>query len=387
MIETRRFTVSGQGETGPARAEARVSIRNLSKTYRTRRGAHVALDNVSLDIGASEFVVLLGPSGCGKTTLLRCVAGLEEPDAGEILINGQLVFSSEKGISVPPEKRPFNMVFQSYALWPHMTVQDNVAYPLRNAGRAVRAARESAGEALRLVGLGDYLAAYPGQLSGGQQQRVALARAIVSGDGLILFDEPLSNLDAKVRERLRLELLGLQSRIGFAAIYVTHDQVEALALADRIAVMDVGRIEQVGTSDEIYDAPRSRYVSDFVGSANELPGRIVSVGETVVVDTPMGRMEGGFGGEPVAVGADAWVMFRPEHCQFDFEPGCDGENRLDGEVLRSLYLGASMQHVVGSEDRQIVVTRTGGGPLEPGTDVTVCCPVGRVRIFPGDTGR
>jgi iron(III) transport system ATP-binding protein len=196
--------------------------------FRTKRGEHVALDNVSIDIGAGEFVVLLGPSGCGKTTLLRCIAGLERPDSGEILIDGKVVFSSAKGIELPPEKRNLGMVFQSYALWPHMAVFKNVAYPLRSGRRAgVEEVQQRVTEALTRVGLESYAMSYPGQLSGGQQQRVARARAIVATPGLVLFDEPLSNLDAKVRERLRVELLALQRGIGFASLYVTHDQIEA----------------------------------------------------------------------------------------------------------------------------------------------------------------
>ena len=387
MLERNRpLAAEAQHSVAPG-ARPRVSIRNLSKTYRTRRGSHLALDNVSLDIGAGEFVVLLGPSGCGKTTLLRCVAGLEEPDSGEIYINDQLVFSSEKGVFVPPEKRQFNMVFQSYALWPHLSVAENVAYPLRNVGKNKAEAGKKAQEALELVGLGSYGAAYPGQLSGGQQQRVALARAIVSGDGLVLFDEPLSNLDAKVRERLRIELLNLQTRIGFSAIYVTHDQIEALALADRVAVMDVGRIAQIGTSSQIYDQPASRYVADFVGSANELPGTVVSHGATVVVDTAIGRIEGRFGGAEVPVGGEVWVMFRPEHCLFDFEPGFNANHKIAGRLAHSLYLGSTIQHVVACGDEHIVVSKVGGAMLESETDVALSCAPERVRIFTREAGK
>jgi len=365
----------------PAGAAPRVQVRNLTKVYRTRRGEHVALDNVSIDIGAGEFVVLLGPSGCGKTTLLRCVAGLEEPDSGEIHINGKLVYSSAAGISVPPEGRALNMVFQSYALWPHMSVVDNVAYPVRNTGVAASEARARATETLTMVGLGAFVAAFPGQLSGGQQQRVALARAIVSNDGLVLFDEPLSNLDAKVRDRLRVELLNLQSRIGFSAIYVTHDQMEALALADRVAVMDVGHIAQIGSAREIYDRPDSRYVADFVGSANEIAGRIVRSEAGLAIETPMGLLRGVGGGSDLVEGAKATAMVRPEHCIL-VSPGASAAgNRVEGVVERSLYLGPLVQHFVMVGEQQMMVSVSGGEGLRPGATVTIAFAPDRTRIF------
>ncbi len=376
MLERRQEGAEKQEGTA-----VRVSIRNLSKIYRTRRGEHVALDNVSLEIGADEFVVLLGPSGCGKTTLLRCIAGLEEPDAGQIYINGQLVFCSESGVFVPPEKRQLNMVFQSYALWPHLKISENVAYPLKNGGVNTRDAHARAQEALELVGLGTYGAAYPGQLSGGQQQRVALARAIVSGDGLVLFDEPLSNLDAKVRERLRIELLNLQARIGFSAVYVTHDQVEALALADRVAVMNVGQIAQTGTPMDIYDRPRTRYVADFVGSANEIEAEIVEAGDTLAVSTPIGALKGVVGGTPLKSGDKAWVMFRPEHCSFVDASRAAETNVVSGELTHSFYLGAVVQHVIRCGDHDIVVSQSGQAPREIGQQVHICCPLEKVRIF------
>ena len=358
----------------------RVSVRNLTKVYRTKRGAHVALDSVSLDIDTGEFVVLLGPSGCGKTTLLRCIAGLEEPDRGEIIIDGKLVFSSEKGIYVPPERRDLSMVFQSYALWPHLNVLDNVVYPIRNVGKKSAEAARLAKEALEKVGLGKYSVAFPGQLSGGQQQRVALARAIVSGDGLVLFDEPLSNLDAKVRERLRLELLSLQSQINFSAVYVTHDQVEALALADRIAVMDVGKISQVGTPEQIYDYPNSRYVADFVGSANEFSGKVTKVGPTLTVATEFGEINVGNFSAELVEGQPVWLMVRPEHCAFDGVSAQD--NKISGKLVRTLYLGASRQHFVETAAGQLVVATQAPIAVNGEGLVTIGCASERVHAFP-----
>jgi iron(III) transport system ATP-binding protein len=372
---------STDAATAPAGATRRVEVRNLTKIYRTRRGEHVALDNVSIDIGAGEFVVLLGPSGCGKTTLLRCIAGLEEPDSGEIHINGKLVYSSEKNVSVPPEGRALNMVFQSYALWPHMSVVDNVAYPLRNARVSSSDARARATETLELVGLGAFTAAFPGQLSGGQQQRVALARSIVSNDGLVLFDEPLSNLDAKVRDRLRVELLNLQSRIGFSAVYVTHDQMEALALADRVAVMDVGRIAQIGSARDIYDRPSSRYVADFVGSANEIAGKVVRTGESLAIETPMGLLKGVAGGSGLNEGVKATAMVRPEHCMLVSADAPGSGNMVQGVVERSLYLGPVVQHFIMVGDQQMTVSVSGGEGLKPGAKVALSFAADRTRIF------
>jgi iron(III) transport system ATP-binding protein len=341
----------------------------------------LALDNVSLDIDPAEFVVLLGPSGCGKTTLLRCIAGLEEPDSGEILIDGKVVFSSKTGIYVPPEKRNLSMVFQSYALWPHLSVLENVIYPIRNSGKSQREAAPLAQAALDKVGLGKFAAAYPGQLSGGQQQRVALARAIVSGDGLVLFDEPLSNLDAKVRERLRLELLALQSQIGFAAVYVTHDQVEALALADRIAVMDVGTIAQIGAPEEIYDHPASRYVADFVGSANELEGTVVATGSTLRVRTAFGELLAANFPDTVAEGQKVSVMIRPEHCNVATISDNYNDNRITGRLVRSLYLGAVRQHFLETDGGDLLITTQAPVTADADGSLTVTCQPSHVHVF------
>lgn len=372
---------TAQGEGTPPR----VTVRNLTKVYRNRQGEHPALDNVSLDIGAGEFVVLLGPSGCGKSTLLRCIAGLEEPDEGEIMIDGQIVFSSEKAIFLPPEKRRLNMVFQSYALWPHFTVAENVAYPLRNSGVGRAEARRRAAETLATVGLAGREDSFPGQLSGGQQQRVALARTIVSDDGLVLFDEPLSNLDAKVRDRLRIELLSLQERAGFSALYVTHDQVEALALADRIGVMDYGRFEQVGTPEDIYDRPATRYVADFVGAANIWDGVVAGVdGHRARISTALGEIFGVPADGNLAVGEDVVVMIRPEHCSVEKSgaaPPADTVNTLDATVERTLYLGAVTEYVLKVGQETLICSASGGRKLAPGSARQVCFAPERARIF------
>ena len=368
--------------------EPRIVVRNLTKTYRTNGGRVLALDDVSLEVGQGEILVLLGPSGCGKTTLLRCVAGLERPDSGEILVDGRVVFSSEKKILVPPEERQLGMVFQSYALWPHMTVEANVVYPLRNYGIKKDEARERARTVLNVVGLGEYAATFPGQLSGGQQQRVALARAIVANKGVVLFDEPLSNLDAKVRERLRLELLALQEKIRFSALYVTHDQAEATALANRITVMNVGTVAQVGTPLDIYNRPASRYVGQFIGNANEIPGTIQKrVGDHYCVATTAGPLVGVSGAEPLQDGSEVVVLLRPEHPRVELTNSShqtNGVNRLHCTVERSIFMGPYVDYVVKIEATEFVLRSSEVQILEPGSTIDLTIDPDLLRIYPKD---
>ena len=261
-------------------------ILTLEKHFQRERGEQVrAIDNVSLDLERGSMVTVLGPSGCGKTTLLRCIAGLEIPTGGEIWNEGRLLSSGARGIIVPPERRHFGMMFQSYAVWPHMSVFRNVAYPLRGRGWSKSRITERVENILDIVGIKHLRNEYPGRMSGGQQQRVALARSLVNEPKVILFDEPLSNVDAKVREDLRLELLSMQRKIGFAGVYVTHDQDEAMAISDRIVVMNEGKVLQVGTPREIYHQPASRFVANFIGAANMWEGNVKSgsgSGATVV---------------------------------------------------------------------------------------------------------
>jgi iron(III) transport system ATP-binding protein len=248
-----------------------VTLNGIRKAFDGRVNA---IEQLDLHIQDGEFFVLLGPSGCGKTTTLRCIAGLEEPDSGTLLLGQRAVADSRQGLFVAPEKRNIGMVFQNYALWPHLTVRQNVSYPLKVRGRLGTEQRQQVVQALELVGLHQHGERYPAELSGGQQQRVALARALVARPGLMLFDEPLSNMDAQLRIRLRQDLRRIHDELGYTAVYVTHDHAEALALADRIGVMNAGRLEQVGTPSEIFLTPRTRYVADFVGFENILAGRI-----------------------------------------------------------------------------------------------------------------
>jgi iron(III) transport system ATP-binding protein len=268
-------------------------VESLAKRFAGEGEELAAVNGISFAVPKGELFTLLGPSGCGKSTTLRCIAGLERPEAGSISIDGRDVYSSAKNLFVNPERRGIGMVFQSYAIWPHMTVFQNVAYALEVKRLPRAQVRERVMQALELVGL-DFLADRPApKLSGGQQQRVALARAIVGSPSLLLFDEPLSNLDAKLRERMRVEIRDLQKRLRITAVYVTHDQAEALAISDTIAVMDAGRILAMGEPREIYAAPASRFVADFVGLSNILRGRVLAAPQadgTGEVEVAFGRV-------------------------------------------------------------------------------------------------
>lgn len=364
-------------------------IRDLVKTF-TRSGGSVvpAIDGVSLDVYPGEFLVLLGPSGCGKTTLLRTLAGLEQPDSGTIEIRGEAAFSAARRINVPPERRRLSMIFQSYALWPHMTAFDNVAYPLRNRpGRKLSRhdIAERVRRALDMTGVPELAGQYPNQMSGGQQQRIALARALVGSDDLILFDEPLSNVDAKVREQLRLELLSMQQELGFAAVYVTHDQAEAMQLGHRIAVLDRGRVAQLGSPSEVYGQPLSRYVANFVGTTNEILGTVESLSAppdpTASVDTKLGTVLATVGHRGISVGDEVAALCRPERCQVSVaEPGAG--NKWRAEVVASLFLGAHTEHLLRVDGHTFRCWAANSRQLEPGTPVWLSVAPEDVRLLP-----
>jgi iron(III) transport system ATP-binding protein len=362
--------------TQPAIVAARVS-----KSFQTRGQPVKALDELSVEVAAGEFVVLLGPSGCGKTTLLRSVAGLEFPDAGDISIDGRLVYSKAKKISLPPEGRRLGMVFQSYALWPHMTVLENVAYPLTAVGTPRAEAGDRVRRVLRTVNCDELTDRYPGQLSGGQQQRVALARAVVAENRVVLFDEPLSNVDAKVREQLRLELLQMQGRLGFTALYVTHDQTEAMVLANRMAVMKLGRIVQVGAPQEVYEKPTSRYVADFVGSGNFFSGTVSRRdGDIVEVATALGAVRGGNDAFQPDPGVRVDVFFRPERCLATAPAG--DANLLRGSIESAIYFGPNWEYIVRVAECRVVVWRSEPLPLKAGDACSLWVRPADVRILP-----
>jgi len=320
-----------------------VELAGLNKSF----GEERAVRDVNLAVARGEFVTLLGPSGCGKTTTLRCIAGLERPDTGEIRIDGNIVTAPGRGIHLDPEERDIGMVFQSYAVWPHMTVFDNVAYGLRvrRVGSAELKARTT--KALELVGLGHLSDRYATKLSGGQRQRVALARAIAYEPKVILFDEPLSNLDAKLREQMRVELVRLQHEVGITSIYVTHDQSEALVMSDRVVVMDKGVIQQIGDPETIYARPANTFVANFIGVANLLEGKLVSrKGEVSELDIAVGDGQAplrlnAIGGDGASPGQRIVLSLRPEDIALHLQRPApeSGVNLMEAEVIDTVYLG------------------------------------------------
>jgi iron(III) transport system ATP-binding protein len=309
-----------------------------------RFGAEVAVNDVSLAVAQGQFVTVLGPSGCGKTTMLRCVAGLERPDAGEISIGGQLVASATAGVHAPVEARNIGMVFQHYAVWPHMTVFDNVAYGLRTrrVGRAEIVERTA--RALDLVGLASLATRYATKLSGGQRQRVALARAIVYNPRVVLFDEPLSNLDANLRESMRSELRRLQTELGMTSIYVTHDQTEALVMSDVVVVMDQGVIQQVADPYTIYDRPANAFVAKFIGVANLLEGTLLGRNSHGCdVEVPVGPGQAPLrlcasGDRRVGLGQRVILGIRPE--DISLHGACPGGDAIEGTLIETLFRGS-----------------------------------------------
>ncbi len=339
-----------------------------------------ALAGVSLSVAEGEFFTLLGPSGCGKTTTLRIIAGFYDPDVGTVY------FGDTPMNGVPPADRGIGIVFQNYALWPHMTAFGNVAYGLRIQNVAPSDVRRRVGDALRRVGLEGLEDRTPGQLSGGQQQRVAVARALVLNPRVLLLDEPLSNLDAKVRARLRSEIRRLQQDLRITTIYVTHDQEEALVLSDRIAVMDAGRVRQVGTPTDLYERPASLFVADFIGTNNFISGTVTAMtdGHAQVV-TPDGPIRGAVRGTP-RLGGRATVAIRPENVALGDEPG--PENHLRGRIVLSLYMGSLLRYEVETSGRTPlridIHDPKRHRPLAPGTEVTVGFAASAAVIYPDE---
>lgn len=335
----------------------------FSSTGRSEGARVTAVDNITLKVKRGDFCVLLGPSGCGKTTLLRCLAGLERPSAGTIKINDRVVFDLSHNIEVEPQNRPVGMVFQNYALWPHLNVRNNVAFPLttrpcrrRMSRNAIRARVDEVLEIMQLSQLGERRVS---QLSGGQQQRVALGRAIVAGNDLVLFDEPLSNIDAKVREQLRQELRTTQQKLGFTAVYVTHDQSEAMEMADQIAVIRNGQVLQVGAPREIYNSPANANVAQFIGSANLIQGTIsraarncASGTDSVTLRTLLGKFDVALPASCCTSqvsaddGIDALIVSRTHNWWIRRDPPEITINAWEAVVVSIAYQGAQSEYVV-----------------------------------------
>jgi iron(III) transport system ATP-binding protein len=366
-----------------------VSVRAVVKQYAGTTAA--AVDDVSFDVDDGELLVLLGPSGCGKTTTLRMIAGLEEPDGGEVWLGSRIVSSAPKNVFVPTEKRNIGMVFQSYAIWPHMTVFDNVAYPLRVRKTPRKVVQERVGATLELLGLQGLESRPATQLSGGQQQRVALARAIVFEPRILLLDEPLSNLDAKLRIHMRSELKHLQQATGITSIFVTHDQAESMALADRIIVMNRGHIEQVGSPADIYERPRTRFVSEFVGSINLLHGIVSEIsGSRLIVR--YGDVEIACVAAPdleIRSGDRVVAAVRPEKLTLLREAtngSPKGDNAWPGRVAAVAYYGDHREYEIDVGDQRVKVMAPPQLAVDGGERVIVACDPNEVVVMPETIG-
>jgi spermidine/putrescine transport system ATP-binding protein len=343
----------------------------------TKRFSEIAVDNIDLTVASGEFFSLLGPSGCGKTTTLRLIAGFEQPTSGRILLDGADVSD------VPPHRRKVNTVFQSYALFPFLDVRDNVAFGLRHQGVSKAELRRRVDQALDLVRMTSFAKRRPGQLSGGQQQRVALARALVLNPAVLLLDEPLGALDAKLRRSLKVELKALQERVGITFLYVTHDQEEALTMSDRLAVMNAGKIVQIGTPREVYEDPADTYVADFLGAANLMEVEVISAGALRVGDFALtsNRCE--------ATTGTAHAVIRPERVRIE-EHGSAGENRVPAMVERVVFLGSATEvllRLAPGVPLQALMQNDGSRPdLAQGTPVHVYLPPDALRVLAGAAG-
>jgi iron(III) transport system ATP-binding protein len=344
-----------------------IEIQNLLKRFKDV----VAVNRIQLEVKEGEMLTLLGPSGCGKTTTLRCIAGLEKPEEGDIIIDGKPMLSHG---FVQPSKRGIGMVFQNYAVWPHMKVFNNIVYGLRLERIPKQKIQERGQQVLELVGLAGLEDRYPAQLSGGQQQRVALARALVRNPKVLLLDEPLSNLDAKLREELRFEIKSLVRRMGITSVYVTHDQAEAMVISDRIVVMDSGNVVQTGTAQEIYEKPANRFVADFIGTMNFMSGEVVEVlqdPEAVYVRTEFSEkmLCRTNSISEVTPGAKVYASIRPEDVEVFTEPPQAEENLLKGTIVHKAYLGNFLFFFVSVNDTMIRVQVAHHLPQEEGQEL------------------
>src|SRR5215471_5254026 len=356
-----------------------IEVENLEVYF----GAVPAVRGVSFTVIHGEQLTLLGPSGCGKTTTLRAIAGLEKPVAGEIRIDGVPIYSAARNINVPAEKRGMSMVFQSYAIWPHMSVFDNVAYGLRVRREEAAAIKDKVMQALALVQMQAFADRRASQLSGGQQQRVALARAFVFQPSVLLFDEPLSNLDAKLRADMRIELRELQHRLGITSVYLTHDLEEALAMSDRIVVMRDGLVEQTGTPDEIYALPRSAFVADFIGSSNLIRGRNrpdLAADGLIALETPGGQViYGSAYGRPV--GDELTMSVRTVHLRLSPQRPAGERNVWPARLEKTLFQGDFTQVHVRWGDQPLIARCAALDPLAAGQEVFIAVDPKRVVLL------
>ena len=360
-------------------ARGEIELSKLTKQF----AEVTAVAGINLHIPGGEFFSLLGPSGCGKTTTLRMIAGFEQPTSGEILLDGTDVAYT------PPHHRNVNTVFQNYALFPHLNVFDNIAFGLRRAKRPKAEIRERVGKALELVQLAGYEKRKASQLSGGQQQRVALARALILNPAVLLLDEPLGALDAKLRKALQIELKSLQQEVGITFLYVTHDQEEALTMSDRLAVMNGGHIEQVGAPQDVYEDPETLFVADFLGVSNLMEARVVSAGTQACRVAVDGYELETRGTNQDVIGA-AKIVIRPERVELEEHGAPPGPNRVPGMVERLVYVGSAVQVIVRAatgETLQALVQNKGTGlGFEQGTPVQLHLPPDALRVLPSGIG-
>ena len=362
----------------PGDGSAAIVVRRLVKTYHSDHGKDKhprAVDDLSLTIEHGEFFTLLGPSGCGKTTTLRSIAGLETPDSGEIELLGRPVYSSRTRRNVPVNERQIGMVFQSYAIWPHMSVFENVAFPLRVTARRHRKSRteitDAVQRALEVVELDRFASRSATQLSGGQQQRLALARAMVARPEVVLVDEPLSNLDAKLRDTMRVELKRLQSVSGFTAVYVTHDQTEALAMSSRIAVMNAGIVQQVGAPREIYEHPANEFVASFIGRMNFLSATVAGDRDAdglQAADAGFGVLTCARSADELPVGSTTTLCVRPEGVQL-LEPSTRPGTIKGGSVRSAQFLGDTTEYLIRVGDTMLTARSDAAAPFRRGDEV------------------
>jgi iron(III) transport system ATP-binding protein len=386
VLEVQNLVKSFDGERLKRRA------RNEQSANGDAAARVFAVNDVSFTVQPGELFTLLGPSGCGKSTTLRSIAGLEQPDSGVVSVGGNVLFAAgagaQKRVNVPANKRGLGMVFQSYAIWPHMTVFENVAFPLRVRARKQRPSKREITErvqrVLETMELLQYADRHATKLSGGQQQRLALARALVIEPSLLLLDEPLSNLDAKLRESLRFELKRLQRDLGITSIYVTHDQIEALSLSSTIAVMRAGEVVQLGKPREIYENPQSKFVAQFIGTSNFIDGTVASRdGDRHVVETRDGRLTLESGAH-VSPGNEVVVSIRPEAVMLSTERPVGAKNVWEGNVTTRAFLGDAVDHVVAVGKHEIRARCLPHVSHAPGTNVYLDMEPSKLALVPVD---